>query len=106
MSGIGPVNAFALAGSEVGKKERLSAKDKKKSAGSIHAAKNANEFDEVSTSSLLQLAREALSGDHTLRPELMQAIQSRIGKGMYEDREVLASVAEKLLLMMKEEFSH
>ena len=106
MSGIGPMNAFALTGSQVTKKEPLSANGKKKSVASIHASKNANDFDEVSTSRLLQMAREALTGDHSLRPELMHAIQARLGEGMYEDREVLANVAEKLLFMMKEELSH
>ena len=105
MSGIGPVNAFALAGSEVGKKERLPAKGKKKAAASI-VSQGATEFDEVSTSRLLQMAKEALSGNQAHRPELMQAIQARLSQGKYEEREVLESVAEKLLLMMNEDIPH
>ncbi|MDA1142758.1 MAG: hypothetical protein O3B01_29705 [Planctomycetota bacterium] len=106
MSGIGPMNAFALAGSEVAKKERPSKKENRTAAASIPASKNMSEFDEGSTSRLLQMAREALSGDHTLRPELMEAIQARLGEGFYEDQEVLARVAEKLLYMMKAELTH
>jgi hypothetical protein len=105
MSGIGSVNAFALAGSEAAKKERLSAKGKKKSAASV-VAMGASEFDEVTTSRLLQMAKEALSGDQELRSELMQAIQVRLSDGRYEEREVLESVAEKLLLMMQGDIAH
>ncbi|MDA0840731.1 MAG: hypothetical protein O2857_23415, partial [Planctomycetota bacterium] len=61
MSGIGPMNAFALAGSEVAKKERPSAKENRSAAASIPASKDMSEYDEVSTSKLLQMAREALS---------------------------------------------
>ncbi len=103
MSGIGPVNAFALAGSEAARKEKLTAPKKRSQTAVAVENTQSDSFDDVTTSELLQLARDAISGDHSLRPELMEAIQARMSGGMYEDKELLEKVAERLLLLLHED---
>lgn len=103
MSGIGPLNAYAAAGSETVKKEKTQRRRGSRGTSQTPSRiEDAVQVEDLQASRLIEMANDALQTKEPVRHELLSVIQSRLEAGDYENRETLEALADRLLLLFEE----